>query len=132
MGKHTAWLASLGAGIAALACGNGQTEAEAPVAAPPPRCAELEAKMIECAREAAGDVELPESVEAGLRDAAALNCRRLRSASRDHELPARIAAACGAESCADFSACVEREVEAAGVDLTPTSPPPDGGPPQAP
>jgi hypothetical protein len=122
-------LVALGVGMAVLRCGNGPSRATEPVVAPPPRCVELEAKMLECAREAAGVAELPASVEAGLRDAAAINCRRLRSASGDHEFPARIAATCGAESCADFSACVAREVDAAGVDVTAASSPPDGGPP---
>jgi hypothetical protein len=122
-------LAALGVGMAVLRCGTGPSQAAVPVVAPPPRCMELEAKMLECAREAAGVAELPPSVEAGLRDAAAINCRRLRSASGDHEFPARIAATCGAESCADFSACVAREVDAAGVDVAAPSSPPDGGPP---
>ena len=120
-------LVALGVGIAVLRCGNGQPQATEPVVAPPPRCVELEAKMLECAREAAGVAELPASVEAGLRDAAAINCRRLRSASGDREFPARIAATCGAESCADFSACVAREVEAAGVVVAAAASPPDGG-----
>ena len=127
MDTNRVWLAALGVAMAVLRCGNGQPQATEPIVAPPPRCVELEAKMLECAREAAGVAELPASVEAGLRDAAAINCRRLRSASGDREFPARIAATCGAESCADFSACVAREVEAADVVLAAASSPPDAG-----
>lgn len=95
--------------LAVAGCGDGGPPAEEPLAAPPPRCAELEAKMLECAREAAGLEVLPESVAAGVREAAGLNCRRMRSASRDPDLPARVMAACGGEPCDAFPACVNRE-----------------------
>lgn len=107
-------LATAAALPAAAGCGDGGPPAEEPVAAPPPRCADLEAKMLECAGEAAGLEALPESVAAGVREAASLNCRRMRSASHDPDLPARVMAACGGEPCNTFPACVNRE---AGPDV---------------
>ncbi|MBN1772166.1 MAG: hypothetical protein JXB32_12940 [Deltaproteobacteria bacterium] len=107
--------------------------AEEPLVAPPPRCAELEAKMLECAREATGLAELPASVAAGVMQAASLNCRRMRAASHDPELPTRVMAVCGAEPCDTFPACVNRE---AGPDVLLAAREPDqaagargGGPP---
>lgn len=87
-----------------VGCG-GAPEAVEP-AAPPPRCPELETRMVECACRAAGVESLPPSVESGLREAAAVNCRRLRSASRDRELPGRIAEACAGEPCANYASCI--------------------------
>lgn len=115
---------------AAAGCGDGGPPAEEPLEAPPPRCADLEAKMLECAREAAGLEALPESVAAGVREAAGLNCRRMRSASRDPDLPARVMATCGGEPCDAFPACVNRE---AGPEVVLAAREPDhataGGPP---
>jgi hypothetical protein len=115
---------SAGVAVASLHCTENAPPVETPLVAPPPRCVELESKMIECAQVAAGVESLPPSVENGLREAAGINCRRLRSASRDHELPARIAAACSPESCGAFAACVAREAEAAGVFLAARDTPP--------
>ncbi len=100
--------------IAGLGCGDGGDRVEEPLAAPPPRCAELEEKMLACAREATGLEQLPASVAAGVVQAAGINCRRMRSASRDPELPSRVMAVCGAEPCDTFPACVNRE---AGPDV---------------
>ena len=101
------WLAGLG-------CGDGGDRVEEPLVAPPPRCVELEEKMLACAREATGLEQLPASVAAGVVQAAGINCRRMRSASRDPELPSRVMAVCGAEPCDTFPACVNRE---AGPDV---------------
>jgi hypothetical protein len=100
--------------LSVLACGDGGAQAEEPLVAPPPRCAELEEKMLECAREATGLEQLPASVAAGVEQAASLNCRRMRSASRDPELPTRVVAACSGEPCGAFPTCVSRE---AGPDV---------------
>jgi hypothetical protein len=108
-------------------CSDGGAQAEEPLVAPPPRCAELEQKMLECAREATGLEQLPASVAAGVEQAAGLNCRRMRSASRDPGLPARVVATCATEACPDFPACVARE---AGPDvLVAAREPARGGPP---
>jgi hypothetical protein len=128
---RTLCLVLLSAGVvlgSSLHCTESTPPVETPLVVPPPRCVELEAKMVECAQVAAGVESLPPSVENGLREAAGINCRRLRSASRDHELPARIAAACSPQDCAAFAGCVAREAEAAGIFLaareTPPPPPP--------
>lgn len=107
-------LAAAAPWIAGLGCGDGGDRVEEPLVAPPPRCVELEEKMLACAREATGLEQLPASVAAGVVQAAGINCRRMRSASRDPELPSRVMAVCGAEPCDTFPACVNRE---AGPDV---------------
>ncbi|MBI5489588.1 MAG: hypothetical protein HY905_19805 [Deltaproteobacteria bacterium] len=101
--------------LLASGCGDAAARPDVIPEQPVPRCIELETKMVECARAAAGVPHLGESVERGLRDAAGINCRRMRSASHDPELPARIVAACASESCADFAECMAQAAEREGL-----------------
>ncbi|MBI5499954.1 MAG: hypothetical protein HY907_06905 [Deltaproteobacteria bacterium] len=119
-------LAGSAAVLLASGCGDGVGRPDVPIDQPLPRCIELETRMVECARAAAGVPRLGESVERGLRDAAGINCRRMRSASHDPELPGRLVAACQAASCTEFADCMAQAAEREGL-VALTEPPESGG-----